>query len=344
MLGIDISKQSIKIANVATGRGKRSLVSHCWHDVPTGVVEKGEIKNMEVIQEALREALGMCKLSPKTKIPVIASIPETESFLRVIEIPKMEREEIGEAVRWEVAQHIPFGIDNVYVDWQPIESGRRSKNKAMQEVLVGAAERRVVDPLKDALGSLGLDVAALELESQAIIRALISPELRLRKGLLVVDLGGSNTNVIVHDKGTTRFTASLQRGASDLTSVLSVEEQNAFIEGPIDFEVEKKFPGMGERLRGELLGLVAEIHGIVEFYTGLGEENKINELLLTGGGTNLPGLDSAFLQYFDDVHVQRGTPWVNLLPPGSDAAAPIGIQESVHFATALGLGMRDVLV
>ena len=187
MLGIDISEQSVKIAQIGLGGGRR-LTTHCWHGVPEGTVQKGEITNQVAMQQVLHEALEKCKLPSRKNITVVASVPETESFLRVIEIPIMEPAEISEAVQWEVAQHIPFGIDNVYVDWQPVRRHKRTTTDR-QEVLVGAAEKRVVDPLYEALHAVGLDVGALELESQAIIRALISPELQLRKGLLVVDLG-----------------------------------------------------------------------------------------------------------------------------------------------------------
>lgn len=306
-------------------------------------MSKGEITDQVKMQQVLRDALLQCRISGRIKIPVVASIPETQSFLRVIELPAMDASETGEAVLWEVAQHIPFGVDNVYMDWQPVPPSATAQGKDKQEVLVGAAEKRVVNSLLTLLQSLGLDVAAFELESQAIVRALISPELQLHKGLLVIDLGGSNTNVIVHDRGATRFTASLQRGASHLALALSADEVSA-LEGPVFKDVAKEFPHMADKLLSGMRDLVAEIHGIVEFYTGLHPDNHINEILLTGGGTNLPGLADAFLYYFDDVHVQRGSPWVNVLTPGKDARAPMGIHESVHFATALGLAMRNIII
>lgn len=342
MLGIDISRESIKIARLGEG-AHRGLISHCWQDVPKGLIEQGEITDQGKMQQVLREALDKCHVVGKLKIPVIASIPETQSFLRVIDLPAMDAAEMNEAVLWEVAQHIPFGVENVYIGWQPVEVTTSVKPSDRQEVLVGAAEKRVVDSLLTLLQSLGLDVAVFELESQAIIRALISPELQLRKGLLVIDLGGSNTNVVVHDRGTTRFTASLQKGATALSVVLSKEEVAA-LAGPVFKDITQDFPDMAKKLQEGMLGIVAEIHGIVEFYTGLNADNQVNELLLTGGGTNLPGLADAFLHYFTDVHVQRGSPWVNVLSPGDNTRAPMGIHESVHFATALGLAMRKVII
>ncbi len=340
MIGIDISRHSVKIIRLSNTAPLR-LLAHCWHTVPNGVMEKGQVKNEKVMRQVIVEALEQCSVQAGARDTIVASIPETESFLRVIEIPHMDESEISEAVQWEVAQHIPFGLENVYLDWQVVVNERNPHNDR-QEVLVGAAERRVVDPLYSLLNSLDLDVGALELESQAIVRALISPELRERKGLLVVDLGSSATNVVIHDRGTVRFTASLQKGSHELFGPLAADEIAAVTGAP------KELPSdaageIAQKLQANFDSLVVEVHGVVEFYTGLDPDNEVNEILLTGGGSNLPGLDQAFLRHFDDVHVQRGNPWVNIIPAGKTARPPMSVRESVHYATAIGLALRAIL-
>lgn len=304
-------------------------------------MEKGQIKNEKAMRQIIVEALQQCSIHQGGGDAVVASIPETESFLRVIEIPRMDESEISEAVQWEVAQHIPFGLENVYLDWQVVIN-QRNPEPDRQEVLVGAAERRVIDPLYSLLASLELDVGALELESQAIVRALISTELRQRKGLLVVDLGSSATNIVIHDRGTVRFTASLQKGARGLFGPLAAAEVAAVTGAPKELDAATS-AAIAQKLQANFDSLVVEVHGVVEFYTGLDQENGIHEILLTGGGSNLPGLDQAFLRHFDDVHVQRGTPWVNVVPAGKSTRPPMNVRESVHYATAIGLALRRVL-
>jgi len=340
MIGIDISRHSVKIIRLSNTRPAR-LLAHCWQEVPSGTMEKGEVRNESVMRKVILDSLQQCSIPMSVRDTVIASIPETESFLRVIEIPHMDESEISEAVQWEVAQHIPFGLENVYLDWQMVRNKPRPGSDRL-EVLVGAAEKRVVDPLHKLLASVGLDVGALELESQAIVRALISPELREKRGLLVVDLGASATNVVVHDRGTVRFTASLQKGARELYGPLDAAEREAITGRPKEVTAAAA-AALAQKLQVGMDSLVIEVHGVVEFYTGLDADNQVNEILLTGGGANLPGLDAAFLRHFDNVHVQRGNPWVNVIALGKKIQSPINIQESVHYATAIGLALRQVL-
>jgi type IV pilus assembly protein PilM len=343
MIGVDISDGSIKIVQLSNDED-HTLLAHCWHRVPDGAIERGIVKERNVVRKVVEETLEMCQLRPATtKDAVVASIPESQSFLRVIEVPEMSDDEVDEAIQWEVAQHIPFGLENVYIDWQPVGYGHDTSGNR-KEVLVGAAQKQVVDPLINLLNDLGLDVAALELESQAIVRALISAELRKHQGLLVVDLGGSVTNVVIHDHGAMRFTASLQGGAGKLTSVLSAEERNV-----LSLPRKKDLPTdmakrVADKLRSGQEELVMEIVGVVEFYNSLDVKHGVREIILTGGGSNFPGLDGVFLRYFENMHVQRGNPWVNVLSVSKAKKPPLSLHESVHFSTALGLALRGVYV
>lgn len=341
MIGIDLSDTSIKMVRLG-GRGERRLQAYCWKPVPAGAVQNGIIQDRQVVRKVVEESLRSCRLYSYMHDSAAASIPEVQSFMRVVELPLMETHEVGEAVQWEVAQHIPFGLENVYLDWQPLPGDGHGTPDRM-EVLVGASQKKVVDPVYEILREAGLDVAALELESQAIIRALISPQLHRTQGLLIIDLGGSSVNVVVLDHGAVRFAASLQRGVQAfMEQVFSPSERAP--SGPSQAKHLPETSNVIQRLRPFQEELVLEVHGIVEFYnSSSGEQHKIREIILTGGGSNLPGFAEVFLRHFDDVHVQRGNPWVNVFAPSVQARLPLHLQESVHFTTAIGLALRSVL-
>lgn len=341
MIGIDISDQTIKIVQLSNGRVRR-LGCRYLHMLPPKVVVNGIVVNAQAMEREIAKALDSCGAMYKKKDPVVASIPEAQSFLRVIEIPSMNEDEIGEAVQWEIAQHIPFGLENVYIDWQPLASDHAVRPQH-QEIQVGAAQKKVVDALYGVLRKLNLDVAAFELESQATVRSLISLDWRLKQGVLIVDIGSTATNVIVYDHGASRFTASLARGVANLISSLSPDDARMVMEKLHELPADL-ISRIKEAIVPGLEGLVGEIRGIVDFYNRTDTEHAVREIILTGGGSNLPSFDEAFLKYFDDVNVQRGNPWVNILS-GTDAVhPPMNLQESVRYATALGLALRETLL
>ena len=86
---------------------------------------------------------------------MVASIPETQSFLRVIELPVMNEDEMDEAVPWEVARHIPFGLENVYIDWQSVGGGHKAARGRM-ELRGGAPQKKLEDPMLQIIQNLEL--------------------------------------------------------------------------------------------------------------------------------------------------------------------------------------------
>lgn len=341
MIGLDLSDRSVKIVQLSLSPPRR-LLAFCWHDIPEGAITKGIVQDPKVVVTAIREAFARCRFPKRINEPVVASIPETQSFLRVITTPRMAEAELNEGIQWEVAHHIPFGMEKVYIDWQPVPATAHATVSGKMEVLVGAAQRQLVDAFYETLQLLHVDVAALELESQAIVRALISPELRERQGLLIVDIGTSATNVIVHDHGTIRFTASITKGIGAMAKVMTTEERKMLLGSPegIEFQQAEEFKRRVRPLQEEL---VAEIRGIVDYLKTEGEKHEVREILVCGGGANLPGLDQAFFQFFDSVHIQRGNPWINILQAGQSVRPPLNIEASAVFTTALGLAVRPVL-
>ncbi len=340
MIGIDISDQSIKVVRLSNNR--KNLLSHHMKLLPKGVMENGVVIDRKKMEDEIRSTLALGNISLKVKDSVVASIPETQSFLRVIQIPKMDEFEIHEAVRWEIAQHIPFGLENVYIDWQPSAPNGATAKVSHMEVEVGAAQKKVVDPLYEIINTIGLDVAACELECQAIVRSLISHDWKTKQGVLIIDIGNTGTNVIVYDFGAMRFTAILTQGLVELLKDTTPEDGKEVMNNLNEFP--KWF---SDRIEASIAvaadALVRDIFGIVQFYNGVDAKREIKEIILTGGGSSLLGLDAVFLKYFAKAHIQRGNPWVNILSNKDIAKPPLDLQESVRFSTAIGLALRPAI-
>lgn len=335
MIGLDISDQSVKVVQLSNTE-PRHFVMRGWYAVQPGLIAQGKVQDAEQAAVMLGKVLERDKVAGGDAL--VVSIPEAQSFLQVVELPKMTEEEVSEAVRWEVVQHMPFGLENVYIDWQWISAPGNVESDRMH-VLVGAAQRDVVDALWDTLSRLGNPVIALELEAQAIVRSLITEEIRNRKGLMIVDVGGHATNVILYDEGAIRFTGTIQKGEDTFFSQLSEQEKSALRKPPGE---EKGYDekAVEAKLMPILNELMVEVLGIEEYYTAQKGSRKVKEILLTGGGSNYPGLDKAITKVFEDVYAQRGNPWVNILTAEAGATLPVKIEESVHYATAVGLALR----
>lgn len=344
MIGIDISDRSIKIAEV-TDRRNPYLKSVCWSPLPPNIMRRGVIQDVPAATVALKEAFTKCSPQAVSGNVVVASIPETQSFVRVLEIPAMADRDVDEAVQWAVRQHIPFDLDRVYLDWQAVIEP--SLDRKRRQVLVGAVQRDVVDPLLQALDGVGLKVAAFELEAQAIVRSILPRDARDVRGVLIIDLGATSTNVIFFDQGVIYFTTSVQSGGDDLTQQLShnlhiqpqiAAEQKALV-GVQNGQVSQT--DVATALREGTLQLLSRVQQVVremqaQFADG---ERPVKAVLLSGGSANLPGITQVFAEVFPGIPIEMGNPFINMV---NDVNHPVPLSpaDSSHFVTALGLALR----
>lgn len=333
MIGIDISDKSIKVAEVTEGATPK-LRAVGWAALPAEAVVRGVVQDVEFVSNQLKSALQGASPVPAGGKKVVASIPEIQSFVSVVEVPRMSPREMDEAVPWAAAQHLPFDIGRVYLDWQELSAG--AGNKA--QVLVGAAQRSVVDPLLSVIDGLGLTCLALELEAQSIVRSLLPLSASDIRGVLIVDLGAASTNVIFFDQGAMRFTTSVPQGGDILTTQLAqglgiTPEEAAEKKALVGVSREAQDQTIASPLRSAAKSLVERVRQVVN-------QGTIQAILLGGGAANLPGISEVFNEVFSGVPVEMGNPWTNLLAAGSEHMAPLSGEDAAHFATALGLALR----
>lgn len=341
MVGIDISDRSIKIVEVSGGR-RRALRTVGWSSLSPDIIRRGIIQNVPIAITALQDALAKCSPKPVEGNVVVASIPETQSFVRVLELPAMSEAEIDEGVQWAVRQDIPFDLERVYLDWQEVKDPDVPFKR--QRVLVGAVQRDVVDPLLAVLDGAGVRVVALELEAQAIVRSILPLPAHDVRGVLVVDLGASSTNIIFFDQGSIRFTANAQVGGDDLTRSLAHQldlqpsvaaEQKALV------GVQGDQPEVAAALRAATVELVGRIERVVrEMQAQLLGERPVRVIMLSGGTANLPGITDIFAQVFPGIPIEMGNPFINLIREEEGKTPPLTAADASHFVTALGLALR----
>lgn len=348
MIGIDISDRSIKLAEVV-GKHTSMLRTVCWFPLKQNLMRRGVVQDVEAVTESLRDALTRCSPFSIRGSDAVVSIPEVQSFVRVLDLPPMREEEVDEAVRWAVRRHIPFDLERVYLGWEPLRMPGRGVQK--RQVLVGAAQRDVVDPLLQVLDGLDFNVVALELETQAVLRCLLPRSYREAydiRGVLVIDLGATLTNVMFYERGAMRFTTSIQWGGDDLTQNLAHDLNLSATKAArekmmVGVAGKKEDEAVSSSVKSAAMGLVHKIERVVhEMSVQLPPEQRVKIVLLSGGGAGLAGVVDLFAGVFPGVPVQLGNPWTNLNTEEKEKGVKLTRKDALHFTTALGLALREV--
>ena len=108
--GLDLSDLSLKVAQLEKKRQGFRLVSYGGGELAEGVIEGGEIKDEEKLAASIQKALKQVKGKKIHTRYVVAALPEERAFVQVIQIPRMKREEMMVAVRFQAENFIPYPI------------------------------------------------------------------------------------------------------------------------------------------------------------------------------------------------------------------------------------------
>ncbi|MCP6719161.1 MAG: type IV pilus assembly protein PilM [Patescibacteria group bacterium] len=370
---LDISDLSLKIINLKKGRRGLSLASFGEQDIAPGIIRGGEIIKENDLAEIIKVVVEKVKGEKLKTRYVVASLPEEKAFFQVIQMPKIQKEDLKSAVIYEAENYIPLPIENVYLDFQiikPIQDGLDHF-----DILISAMPKLTVDSYVSSLKLAGLEPLVLEVESLAIIRALIKGGITTHPTLLI-DFGATRTSFIIFSGRSLRFTSSISVSSSNFTEIISkslgislTKAEELKIRHGLEekIKIKKEGPSKKEKERGKvfealipvLVDLTQQIKKHLYYYqthdshehlssvkkietSSLTKQTNIkgvSKILLCGGGSNLKGLPE-FLSLELKIPVELADPWVNVLAkdPG---ILEVPSRESLGYTTAIGLALRE---
>lgn len=340
--GLDIGDRSIKAVNLVPPLVPRSgarLRLHAWNHlhIPEKVIDAGEIHDERALISLLQSVVKTAHPHRITGTNVIASLPESKTFVKTIEIPRVDPTRLMETIIAEAEQHIPIPLAEASFDWQilgPTAAGDRLS------VIVGAVPRAVADSYADAIEHAGLTVYALEIEAIAIARSLQASVPVQAGSQAIIDIGATRSSFIVAQNGAILLTVDIPLSGNDMTARIAERLKL----GWNDAEKIKIACGLDPsrcaiRLRTLVDDLLRELVGTIRnairfSQTHLPEGRNIDVILLTGGGANIVKLENILSQKLL-IRVRKADPTVGILLPKS---FPTETMNS--FSTAIGLAIR----
>ena len=165
--GVQIEDNLIRLAAVSKkGKGLK-IDSYAERKLVPGIVNKGLVEKQKTLSDIIERAMHDCFPKPIKLKKVFCSVPEYKSFVKIIEMPTLDEEEIAGGVKWETEDNIPLPLERVYYDWQIFEKDLVA-NKS--KVMLVAAPKDIIDSRLAALEGAGLLVIGFQPDSFALNR------------------------------------------------------------------------------------------------------------------------------------------------------------------------------
>jgi len=285
-----------------------------------------------------------------------------EVVIRRIKVPPMSKEELAEAVKWQVKDELPFPIHEAVLDFEVLGEVWDKDVKKL-DILVAAASKGFVQDQITLIERAGSKVASVSHAGLALWQAVrsLSPE-RATGSVALVEIGAEQTHVAVFKDGLPRLARDLPIGSAHLTQAMAGVTTSERGEVSLDWgkaeQVKRRYGILTEHpqgtteegfpleqlaalMRSILENLLAELLRLFDFYKVHLDETGISRVLLVGGGASLKHIQT-FLSEGLAMDVELYDPLAHL--EGRTQAMEGGPRLAVALGAALAHGQGPDLM
>jgi len=341
--GLDISQMALRLVQIRKRGKKNIIISQNEISLPKGTIVDGVINDEDEFLKALNALIKTAKGKKITTNRVVTVLPESKSFMKIIKVKKDIKRTIEESIEKEIPRNIPLSEDEMYFDWQTIDTRSHEDHKHIT-ALIGAAPKSIIKQYTQILYKANLLPYIMEIEGASITRCLFDKNFS-EGPKIIIDFGAARTGFILYDKEMVQFSISLPFSGSKITDIiatkLKIKHSQAEKAKRICGLDEKKCEGSLKKIMFSTMNdLAGKIEEAIDFYNDyFDNETAIKEIILTGGGANFINIDKVLSKKLK-IPVTLANPLTNIDMDALKHQDRIPNTKLMSFVTAIGLALR----
>ncbi len=337
--GLDIGSYAVKMVMAeGVGAGARVKQVGSVHN-PVGQILPSDKTQFEQLAVSIKK---LVKENSMVGRNCHLSLPGSQAYVAIIKMPILSDAELASAIKWEAEQHIPVAMKEVNFEYDVIYRPERNSAEDDMSVFLVGAPKKTVDRYLELLEMAGVEAIGLEPEALSLVRAYFVDASKGVVPTLVCNIGALNTSfVVVDEKGRLGVAHSAPLGSLALTRAL---EKGLSLQ-PSQAEQYKRTYGLEvDKLEGKVRAvllpvfdaLVREIRKTIQYYLSKDPSgNKVNRVLVCGGGAHLPGI-AGYLVEVLSMEVMVGNPFEKMKREGEGPN-----QDPSSYSVAMGLSVKE---
>ena len=341
-LGVDIGTTSIKMVELRRSDSILELVNYGFLE-SYGHLERLnnalQTSTLKMLDQEMIELLKILVKNSNVKSNnVVASLPAFSSFVTLLEIPVMSKEDTTKAMQFQAKQYIPLPISAVTIDWLKVGERKDEKGNVIQQVLLVSVPNEQIQKYQNIFKGAGLNLISLEIEGLSNARVLSSDT---QQTTLILDIGSRSTSISIAKGGYLKFVGQTDFAGGSLTQTIA-SGLNIRVRRAEDLKKLRGLKGTGGEYELSTLMLpildviISEAQRVRTNYEK-GYNDKVERIVVSGGGANLQGI----IQY---VQEQMGLPATKANPFSQihydPSMEPLIGELGPEFSVAIGLGIK----
>ena len=336
IVGLDIGSSSIKAVELKKSRGGIELSHVGVEPLANDVVVDSMIMDSPAVASAITKLFTESGIKSKA---VATSVSGHSVIVKRIPVPTMTEEQLADNINTEAAQHIPFDIADVNIDYQILSD---DLSGPQMDVLLVAVKKDKILNYTNVLSMAGKAPTIVDIDVFALQNCYeYNYEPSPGSTVALLNLGASVMNINILKGSTPLFTRDVSVGGHQYTDALQKELDLSF-EDAESLKLGEKVGTVSEDAKLPILQqvteiIVLEIQKTFDFFRATAAGEHIERIYLAGGSSKVPGLMEALRQEFS-LPVEVLNPFAKISPATSSDLID---RNAGQLAVAVGLALRS---
>ncbi|MCA9083880.1 MAG: type IV pilus assembly protein PilM [Planctomycetaceae bacterium] len=350
--GIDIGQAGLKAIRIRLGEDGEKVRATAFDYIPhPKILSQPDAIPEELIKQSVETFLSRNKIGNDL---VGISVPGQTSLAKFIKLPPVQPNRIAEIVRYEAKQQIPFDLDDVVWDYQPIGGGGEESGFVLDaEVGLFAMKRDLIYQAMRPLTDRKVEIELVQVAPLTLYNFLSFDVLghRISEGTdppareeyyIMLDMGADNTTLLVSN-GRSIWIRNVPIGGNHFTRALTREMKLTFAKAEHLKCNATKAPdpkAVFQAMRPVFNDYVTEIQRSIGYFGSVNRSAKIRRVIGVGNGFKMAGLQK-FLQQNLQTEVVRLDEFRGVTGDGV-LSDPLFIENIMAFAVPYGLALQTL--
>ena len=350
--GIDLGQCGLKAIRLTEHEGTVTATAFDFVEHPK-ILSQPDADPDQLTREALEKFLSRNQLRGDV---VAISVPGQSGLARFVKLPPVEEKKIGDIVRFEAKQQIPFNLDEVVWDYQKLGSGLVTDGFAMEtEIGLFAMKRDAVNRYLQHFKDVHVDVHLVQMAPLALCNFVAydllkkgpTPDAEGDRGkktaVVALDIGTDASNLVVTDGGRIIWQRPIPLGGNHFTRALTKDMKLTFAKAEhlkrnaIKSHDLKKILAS---IKPVLNDFVGEVQRSLGYFQNTHRDVAVEYMVGLGNAFRLPGLQRYLAEKLSlDV---RKLEKMERLGGDGVVAAPSFTENILSFAVAYGLAIQGL--
>lgn len=306
IIGLDIGSHSIKLVGLKKTSKGPSLTCFGMKKIPQGI-DREDVGSISEVLKGLVEEVDL-----KTK-KVRLTVSGAGIHIRRMTMPSIPKKELNQALRWEIKEHLPFPVETAQIQFHILGEFTEENTKKL-DLLAVACPENLIDRTLAIVNGAGLQPVHLDVSAFALWNTLFAYDrLKIGETIALIDLGSEKMSLYLFKDEILQFSREITPAGDDLTRAITEgipferdliflhEKAERIKEGvgipsghPEEKEIDEPIDlsKISFLMRPVLERWAGEIGRSLDYYRNQFYGEKIDRILLTGGGAHLKNFSS----------------------------------------------------